>query len=159
MDLPDLGSGPVEVAIRTAIVYLFLVVGLRLAGRREVGQMSILDLVVILIIANGVQNAMVGQNTTLIGGLVSAGTLIILDRTLDAVLRRNRRVARVLEGEPILLISGGRVLDRALGRASIERSELDAAVRAHGVASVHDVSLAVLETDGSISVIPRERAG
>jgi uncharacterized membrane protein YcaP (DUF421 family) len=159
MDIPDLGSGPVEVAIRTAIVYLFLVVGLRLAGRREVGQMSILDLVVILIIANGVQNAMIGQNTTLIGGLVSAGTLIILDRTLDAVLRRNRRVARVLEGEPILLVSGGRVLERALSRASLERSELDAAVRAHGVASVHDVSLAVLETDGSISVIPREGAG
>jgi uncharacterized membrane protein YcaP (DUF421 family) len=159
MDIPDLGSGPVEVAIRTAIVYLFLVVGLRLAGRREVGQMSILDLVVILIIANGVQNAMIGQNTTLIGGLVSAGTLIILDRTLDAVLRRNRRVARVLEGEPILLVRGGRVLERALSRASLERSELDAAVRAHGVASVRDVSLAVLETDGSISVIPREGAG
>jgi uncharacterized membrane protein YcaP (DUF421 family) len=159
MDIPDLGSGPVEVAIRTAIVYLFLVIGLRLAGRREVGQMSILDLVVILIIANGVQNAMIGQNTTLIGGLVSAGTLIILDRTLDAILRRNRRVARVLEGEPILLVSGGRVLERALSNASLDRSELDAAVRAHGVASVRDVSLAVLETDGSISVIPRERAG
>lgn len=159
MSIPDLGSGPVEVAIRTAIVYLFLVVGLRLAGRREVGQMSILDLVVILIIANGVQNAMIGENTTLVGGLISAGTLIILDRGLDAVLRRNRRVARVLEGEPVLLVSGGRVLERALSRASLERSELDAAVRAHGVASVSDVSLAVLETDGSISVIPRERAG
>ena len=117
MDIPDLGSGPVEVAVRTAIVYLFLVLALRVAGRREVGQMSILDLVVVLIIANGVQNAMVGQNTTLIGGLVSAGTLIILDRVLDA------------------------------------------AVRAHGVASVREVSLAVLETDGSISVIPREGAG
>jgi uncharacterized membrane protein YcaP (DUF421 family) len=159
MDIPDLGSGPVEVAIRTAIVYLFLVVGLRLAGRREVGQMSILDLVVILIIANGVQNAMIGQNTTLIGGLVSAGTLILLDRGLDAVLRRNRKLATALEGEPILLVSGGRVLERALSRASLERSELDAAVRAHGVASVSDVSLAVLEIDGSISVIPRDGAG
>ena len=157
MTVPDLGSGPVEVAIRTAIVYVFLVVGLRLAGRREVGQMSILDLVVILIIANGVQNAMIGQNTTLVGGLISAGTLIILDRALDTVLRRNRRLARVLEGEPVLLISGGRVLNQALIRASIERSELDAAVRAHGVASVSDVSLAVLETDGTISVVPRDR--
>jgi uncharacterized membrane protein YcaP (DUF421 family) len=159
MDIPDLGSGPVEVAVRTAIVYLFLIVALRVAGRREVGQLSILDLVVILIIANGVQNAMVGQNTTLIGGLVSAGTLIILDRVLDAVLNRNRRLARVLEGEPVLLVRGGRVLDRALSRASVNRAELDAAVRAHGVASVRDVSLAVLETDGSISVIPREGAG
>ncbi len=159
MDIPDLGSGPVEVAVRTAIVYLFLVIALRVAGRREVGQMSILDLVVILIIANGVQNAMIGENTTLIGGLISAGTLIILDRVLDAVLSRNRKLARVLEGEPVLLVRGGQVLERALGRASVSRTELDAAVRAHGVASVRDVSLAVLETDGSISVIPREGAG
>lgn len=159
MDIPDLGSGPVEVAVRTAIVYLFLVIALRVAGRREVGQLSILDLVVILIIANGVQNAMVGQNTTLIGGLVSAGTLIVLDRVLDAALNRNRKLARVLEGEPVLLVRGGRVLERALSRASVNRAELDAAVRAHGVASVRDVSLAVLETDGSISVIPRDGAG
>lgn len=159
MDIPDLGSGPVEVAVRTAIVYFFLVIALRVAGRREVGQLSILDLVVILIIANGVQNAMVGQNTTLVGGLISAGTLIVLDRVLDAIINRNRKLARVLEGEPVLLVRGGRVLEGALRRASVNRSELDAAVRAHGLASVRDVSLAVLETDGSISVIPREGAG
>ena len=86
--MPDLGSGPVEVAIRTGLVYLFLVIALRLAGRREVGQMSILDLVVILVIANGVQNAMVGENTTLAGGLISAATLLILDRALNTVLKR-----------------------------------------------------------------------
>ncbi len=154
--MPDLGSGPIEVAIRTAIVYLFLVLVLRIAGRREVGQMSILDLVVILIIANGVQNAMVGENTTLIGGLISAGTLIILDRGLDVVLGRNRRLARVLEGEPLLLVRDGRVLTEAMRRAGMHRDELDRAIRAKGVASVRDVSLAVLEVDGSISVIPRD---
>jgi uncharacterized membrane protein YcaP (DUF421 family) len=156
--IPDLGSGPLEVALRTAIVYLFLVVMLRLAGRREVGQMSILDLVVILIIANAVQNAMIGENTTLAGGLVSAATLILLDRLLNIVLHRYGTLSRIFEGEPILLISGGRILPSALGRASIDRAELDAALRAHGVATVHDVSLAILETDGSISVIPRDAA-
>jgi len=154
--MPDLGSGPVEVAIRTAIVYLFLVLVLRIAGRREVGQMSILDLVVILIIANGVQNAMVGENTTLIGGLISAGTLIVLDRGLDIVTVRNRRLARVLEGEPILLVRNGEVLTEAMRRAGMNRDELDRAIRTKGVASAHDVSLAVLEVDGSISVIPRD---
>ncbi len=158
MSFLDLGSTPIEVAVRTAIVYLFLVVILRIAGRREVGQMSILDLVVILIIANGVQNAMVGENTTLAGGLISATTLVILDRLLNTVTRRNATLGRILEGEPVLLISGGRILPSALGRASIDRAELDAALRAHGVATVHDVSLAVLETDGSISVIPRDPA-
>jgi uncharacterized membrane protein YcaP (DUF421 family) len=156
--IPDLGSGPIEVALRTAIVYLFLVVILRLTGRREVGQMSILDLVVILIIANGVQNAMVGANVTLAGGLISATTLVILDRLLNTVIRRNTTLARVLEGEPVLLVSGGRILPSALGRASIDRAELDAALRAHGVSTVDDVRLAVLETDGSISVIPRDSA-
>jgi uncharacterized membrane protein YcaP (DUF421 family) len=153
--MPDLGSGPIEVAIRTAIVYLFLVFALRLAGRREVGQLSLLDLVVILIIANGVQNAMVGENTTLAGGLISAGTLIVLDRGLNALIRRNRRIAHILEGEPILLISGGRVLPEAMRKAQISREELDRAVRAHGLAAVSDVSLAILEPNGSISVIPR----
>ena len=158
MSFLDIGSTPVEVAVRTAIVYLFLVVILRIAGRREVGQMSILDLVVILIIANGVQNAMIGENTTLAGGLISATTLVILDRLLNTVIHRNATLGRILEGEPVLLISGGRILPSALGRASIDRTELDAALRAHGVATVHDVSLAVLETDGSISVIPRDPA-
>ncbi len=158
MSFLDLGSTPIEVAVRTAIVYLFLVVILRIAGRREVGQMSILDLVVILIIANGVQNAMIGENTTLAGGLISATTLVILDRLLNTVIHRNATLGRILEGEPVLLISGGRILPSALGRASIDRTELDAALRAHGVATVHDVSLAVLETDGSISVVPRDPA-
>lgn len=157
--MPDLGSGPVEVAIRTGLVYLFLVIGLRLAGRREVGQMSILDLVVILVIANGVQNAMVGENTTLAGGLISAATLLILDRALNTLLKRNRRLGRILEGEPILIVSGGKVLPEAMRRTRIDRDELDAAVRSHGVASVSDVSLAVVEADGRISVIPRTGAG
>lgn len=156
--MPDLGSGPLEVAIRTGLVYLFLVVGLRLAGRREVGQMSILDLVVILIIANGVQNAMVGENTTLAGGLISAATLLILDRALNTVLKRSRRLARILEGEPILIVSGGKILPDAMRRARIDRDELDAAIRSHGVASVSDVSLAVVEADGRVSVIPRDGA-
>ncbi|HSS34843.1 MAG TPA: YetF domain-containing protein [Patescibacteria group bacterium] len=157
--MPDLGSGPVEVAIRTGLVYLFLVIGLRLAGRREVGQMSILDLVVILVIANGVQNAMVGENTTLAGGLISAATLLILDRALNTLLKRNRRLGRILEGEPILIVSGGKVLPEAMRRTRIDRDELDAAVRSHGVASVSDVSLAVVEADGRISVIPRTGVG
>lgn len=152
----DLGSSPLEVAIRTSLVYLFLVIGLRLAGRREVGQMSILDLVVILIIANGVQNAMVGENTTLAGGLVSAATLLILDRALNTVLKRSRRLSRILEGEPILIVSGGKVLPDAMRRARIDRDELDAAIRSHGVGSVSDVSLAVVEADGRVSVIPRD---
>lgn len=159
MNIPDLGSGPIEVAVRTAVVYLFLVVVLRLAGRRELAQLSILDLVVLLIISNGVQNAMVGPNTTLIGGLVSAGTLVVLDRVLNRVLKRHRTIARFLEGEPVLLVRNGRILTSALRKIDMDRAELDAAIRAHGVATVNDVALAVLETDGRISVVPHDTRG
>jgi len=78
MDIPDLGSDLVSVAIRSAIVYVFLVLALRVGGKREVGQMSTPDLVVLLVVANGVQNAMVGQNTTLIGGVVACITILAL---------------------------------------------------------------------------------
>ena len=102
---------------------------------------------------------MVGENTTLAGGLISAATLLILDRALNTLLKRNRRLGRILEGEPILIVSGGKVLPEAMRRTRIDRDELDAAVRSHGVASVSDVSLAVVEADGRISVIPRTGAG
>jgi uncharacterized membrane protein YcaP (DUF421 family) len=158
VEIPDFGSGLLDVAIRTAIVYLFLVLALRLAGKREIGQLSILDLVVLLVIADAVQNAMVGENTTLAGGLVAAGTLILLDRLLKLAAERFRRVRDVVEGEPRMLIRDGTVLAKALHEEDIDEEELAAALRAHGVLVAHDVALAVLETDGSISVIPRSNS-
>ena len=154
MEIPDFGSGLLDVAIRTAIVYLFLVLALRLAGKREIGQLSILDLVVLLVIADAVQNAMVGENTTLAGGLVAAGTLILLDRLLKLSAERSRRIRNVVEGEPRMLIRDGTRLAKALREEDVDDEELAAALRAHGVLDVGDVALAVLETDGTISVIP-----
>ena len=158
MEIPDFGSGLLDVAIRTAIVYLFLVLALRLAGKREIGQLSILDLVVLLVIADAVQNAMVGENTTLAGGLVAAGTLILLDRLLKLSAERSRRVRDVVEGEPRMLIRDGAVLAKAIREEDIDDEELAAALRAHGLLDVRQVALAVLETDGTISVIPRANA-
>src|SRR6187455_3103873 len=98
--LPDIGSSLPEVVFRTAVVYLFLVVVLRISGKREVGQLSVLELVVILVISDAVQNSMVGDNTTLWGGLVAVLTLLALDFGLKALSSRSRRVRRVVEGEP-----------------------------------------------------------
>ena len=154
MTLPDLGSSLPEVVVRTAIVYLFLVVVLRISGKREVGQMSILELIVILIISDAVQNSMVGENSTLWGGLVAVLTLLALDFGLKALSSRSRRVRRVVEGEPRLLIRDGRLLDKALREEGVEPEQVRAAVRSQGIARVEDVRLAVLEIDGSISVIP-----
>ena len=156
LSLPDIGSSLPEVALRTAIVYLFLIVALRVSGKREVGQMSVLELVVILVISDAVQNSMVGDNTTLWGGLIAVTTLLALDFGLKALARRSKGVREVIEGEPRLIVRDGRLLMRALKEEGLEVEEVRAAIRSHGLASVEDVKFAVLETDGAISVVPRD---
>ena len=156
LSLPDIGSSLPEVALRTAIVYLFLIVALRVSGKREVGQMSVLELVVILVISDAVQNSMVGDNTTLWGGLIAVTTLLAFDFGLKALARRSKGVREVIEGEPRLIVRDGRLLMRALNEEGLEVEEVRAAIRSHGLASVEDVKFAVLETDGAISVVPRD---
>ena len=157
LDLPDLGDGPLEIILRTAIVYVVLVGLLRIAGKREVGQLSILDLVTLLVISDAVQNAMVGENTTLIGGLVAAATLILLDRGLGILRDRNPRIRKAIEGEPRMLLRDGRFLLKAMREEGISEEELLGAIREHGLRSPDEVELAVLETDGAVSVIPKDR--
>jgi len=142
-----------DVALRTSVVYLALLVGLRLTGTRQLGQMSTFDLVLLLIIANAVQNAMVGPDTSLAGGLVAAGVLIGWHRIVDWWRLRSRGFARILAGEGIMLIHNGAILHEHCVRAGITRDELLQALREHGVAQVEDVMLAVLEPDGAISVV------
>ena len=158
MNLSDINLDLLEVTARTAIVYAFLIVVLRISGKREVGQMSILELIVILLISDAVQNSMVGTNSTLWGGLVAVLTLLILDYSLKLLTIRSRRVRRMIEGEPRLLVRDGRLLTKALREEKVEAEEVRAAARAQGVARIEDVRLAVLETDGSISVIPLAEA-
>ena len=142
-----------DVAIRTSVVYLALLIGIRLTGTRQLGQMSTFDLVLLLIIANAVQNAMVGPDTSLAGGLVAAGVLLVWHAVIQRVRLKSRQVNRLLAGEGIMLIHRGQVLVAHCRRAGITEDDLLQALREHGVASVHDVRLAVLEPDGSISVI------
>ena len=142
-----------DVALRTSVVYLALLIGLRLTGTRQLGQMSTFDLVLLLIIANAVQNAMVGPDTSLAGGLVAAGVLIGWHRVIDWWRVRSRGVSKLLAGEGIMLIHDGKILQKHLERAGITHDELRQALREHGVGSVQDVMLAVLEPDGAISVV------
>ena len=142
-----------NVALRTSVVYFALLAGLRLTGARQLGQMSTFDLVLLLIIANAVQNAMVGPDTSLAGGLVAAGVLIGWHRVIDWWRLRSAPLAKLLGGEGIMLIHHSEVLDEHVRRAGITRGELQQALREHGVGTIGDVMLAVLEPDGTISVI------
>jgi uncharacterized membrane protein YcaP (DUF421 family) len=143
-----------NIAGRTIIVYLVILVGLRLAGKRELGQMTVFDLLVLILLANAVQNAMVGPDTSLLGGLLAALILLIL----NVLLRRARaywpRLGRVLEGTPTVLVFHGKVVEKNLRREGVDEELLEQALREHGVEKLADVDLAVLELDGSISVVP-----
>jgi uncharacterized membrane protein YcaP (DUF421 family) len=141
------------IALRTTVVYLALLLGLRLTGTRQLGQMSTFDLVLLLIISNAVQNAMVGPDTTLAGGLVAAAVLIGWHTVIDRLRRRSRGVARWLSGEGVMLINHGVVLEEHARRAGISRDDLLQALREHGEPHVCHAGHAVLEPDGAISVI------
>jgi uncharacterized membrane protein YcaP (DUF421 family) len=154
--LPDLGSSLPEIVLRTAIVYFFLVLILRVTGKREVGQMSILELIVILLISDAVQNSMIGENTTLWGGLVAVATLFGADKLLKLATDRSKPLRKAVEGEPRLLVRDGRILTKALKDERVDAEEVRAAARGAGIARLDDVRLAVLETDGTISIIPME---
>lgn len=145
----------VEIAGRTAVVYVAVLAGIRLGGRRELGQLTPFDLVVVLLVANAVQNAMVGPDTSLAGGLVSATTLLVVNAGVGRLRLRSVRVRQLVEGQPVVLIHHGELLEASLKREGVTEDELVAAIREHGqVGDIADVDLAVLETDGSVSVVP-----
>ena len=155
-NIPDLGSGLLSIVIRSAVVYGFLVVALRLGGKREVGQLTTPDLVVLLIVSNAVQNAMVGENITLIGGLVAAVTIFVLARLTQIAIDRFGRVERALVGDPRILATDGIVDARAMKDEEIDMTDLMMALREHGLEHLEDAHLIVLEVDGSISVLPTD---
>ncbi|HZO86876.1 MAG TPA: YetF domain-containing protein [Chthonomonadaceae bacterium] len=141
---------------RTSLIYLFLVAGLRLLGKRELGQMNIYDLVLLIVLANAVQNAMVGDDTTLGGGIIAALTLLILNRFFTLALTRSPKLERLMCGEPVLLVNDGQLLTDRMRREGITREQVMAALREHGLSQLDQVHMAVLEVDGTISVVPRE---
>ena len=140
--------------LATALVYFFLITAIIIFGKKERSQLSIVDLVFILLISNAVQNAMVnGDWHSVLMGVLAALTLFILNYTMKSLQFRLPWVRRLLGGMPTTLIENGEKIERNLSREKITDEELMAAVREHGVETVKDVRLAVLETDGNISII------
>lgn len=143
-----------EKIIRPAIVYFFLLLVFRFMGKRSVGQLTPFDLVVLLIISNIVQNAMIGSDNSLGGGLIGAATIFILNYIFVELAFRSKGMRRIMEARPALLIHNGRVLHDNLNRERITMDELLSAMRRAGVVEPSKVWIAVLEENGSISVIP-----
>jgi uncharacterized membrane protein YcaP (DUF421 family) len=142
-----------QIVLRTGIIYLLVLIGVRLSGKREVGQMTPFDLTLLLLLSNSVQNAMTGPDTSLTGGAVAACTLLVLNYGVAAVSGSNRRLRRLIEGEPSLLVHDGKIIESHMARERVSMDELHRALREHGINSCDQVALAVLEVDGSISCL------
>jgi uncharacterized membrane protein YcaP (DUF421 family) len=142
------------IALRTVVVYVVLLVLMRLAGKREIGQMTAFDLVVLLIISNAVQNAMIGPDTSLNGGLLAVVCLLVVNRLVDRIGLRSTWFERSVVGEPTLLIHDGVLLHAHLRAEGVTEDEVRQALREHGIEDLTAVKLAVLEVDGTISVVP-----
>lgn len=141
--------------VRGIVVYVAVLGGFRLFGRRELGQMTPFDLTVILLIANAVQNAMVGTDTSVPGGLLAAATLLVVNRAVASLREHFPWFRTVVEGEPVLLVHDGQVLTDRLAKEGVDLAELEQAVREHGIRDLAGVESAVLEVDGTVSVVPR----
>jgi len=142
-----------DIIFRTTVIYVVVVIGLRLVGKRHVAQLSIIDLVLILLLSNAVQNAMVGENSSLLGGMTAAMTLLVLNYLFSYFFFRFRKVTKVFEGTPTLLIHNGRVIMKHLEQEKITAEELERVIREHGIESIAEVKTAVMEVDGTISII------
>ena len=145
-----------EIIVRTVVVYWVVLFLLRVAGKRELGQMTPFDLVVILVIANAVQNAMTGGDNSLIGGVIAAATLTAVNVAVERWGDRIPMLRRVLSSEPTLLLQDGKPIAANLKHEHIELEEIEMAARQHGIADLAGVAAAILEEDGSISIIPKE---
>lgn len=145
------------ILLRTALVYLVILAGLRLSGKREIGQMTVFDLVVLLLISNAVQNAMVGPDTSLTGGILAAVVLLGLNFLVARLRLRSPLLRRWVEGTPTLLVLHGQTIPSHLQKEGVDEESLLAALREHGISAVSSVEMAVLEIDGSISVVPADQ--
>ncbi len=146
-----------ELVLRAAVVYVFLLVLLRLTGKRQVGQLAPFDLVLLLVLSNAVQNSMNGGDNTVTAGFVLVLTLVGLNALMGYLTYRNKKVELLVEGKPQILVHNGVVDEEVANREQISRHELMAAVRQAGISELSEVHVAILENTGRISVIGKQR--
>ena len=145
-----------ELIVRGAVVYGFLLALLRLTGKRQVGQLAPFDLVLLLVLSNAVQNSMNAGDNSLVGGLISATTLVVLNYLVGLATFRSKRLEAIVEGRPQVLIHDGKLFEDVMAGAQLTHHELQAALRQAGCTCVEEVRSAILENNGAISVVMRK---
>jgi uncharacterized membrane protein YcaP (DUF421 family) len=152
-DLFALGTPPLLIILRCIVIYFFLLIALRVTGKRQLGQFTPFDFAILLIVSNAVQNAMIGPDTSLIGGIIGAATLFALNYLVSILSARYNILGRDLLGVPTLLVDNGHLVTENLRRERIDPDDVLMAMREHGVDSLTGVKHAILETDGTISIV------
>src|SRR5512137_2594181 len=152
-DMFVLGLPWIEKVIRPTIVYFFLILGIRIAGKRELAQLNPFDLVVLLTLSNTVQNAIIGDDNSVTGGLIGAATLLMVNALVVRFLYNHRKLDEIVEGSPDILIEDGKVRTRNLRRELITMAELEAAAHRQGFESLSDVQQGILEPGGTLVFI------
>lgn len=152
----QLGVNPIELVVRTTIIYLLFLVSLRISGKRQLGQFTLFDIALVLLAANALQPAMTGPDQSLTGGLIILVTIFSLNQLVAQARLRSRLVRRFLEFEPTVIGRDGQWLLDEMERQGLDLEDVEAALREHGLERVDQMKLAVLEEDGSISIIPAE---
>lgn len=142
-----------DIIVRSASVYLFMLIALRIFGKKELSQLNTADVILILLISNSVQNAMVGSDTSLWGGLAAAAVLFTINFTLKKMMFKSRKFSDFMQEKPEILIHNGEMDFKALSKLNITNDELKEAIREHGIEHFSEVKLAMLEIDGNISII------
>jgi uncharacterized membrane protein YcaP (DUF421 family) len=155
-DMFFLGVPVIEKVLRPIAVYVFLVSGLRLAGKRELAQLNPFDLVVLLMLSNAVQNAIIGEDNTVIGGIIGATTLLAVNHVVVRFVSRHQKAERIFEGEPTVLIEKGVLKRTHLADELLSQSELRSAANKQGFRSLDEVERAVLEPGGNITFEPKK---
>ena len=146
-----------EFIARGVIIYVFLLLILRLTGKRQVGQLSPFDLVLLLVLSNAVQNAMNGGDNSITGGIISATTLIVANGVVSRITYKSKKMERLIEGRPEILIHNGKLFTEIMKREQLTHHELNAALRTAGCACIEEVHYAILDNTGEITVHPKQR--
>ena len=144
------------IAGKSVTIYVFIIVAIRIFGKKELTQLSVIDLVFILLISNSVQNAMVGNDTTVPGGIAAALGLFITNYIFKIILRKSNKFNHLIQGEKIVIVLGGKIQPKGLKESTMTIEEVEMAVREHGVDSIKDADLVVLEVDGNITVLSND---
>lgn len=150
---PIIENPYLDVMLRSVAVYFFMIIALRIFGKKELSQLNTADIILILLISNSVQNAMVGSNTTLTSGIIAASALFVINMVFKRIMLKSNFIKNLIQDKPEILIHNGIIDFKTLARLGISSEELEEAIREHGIDHYRDVRLAMFEIDGNISVI------